>query len=231
VAGDLLGAGWFQIEDPKQTGYWVKPGFSGAPIWDSEQWNVLGIVVAAETEPNRRVAFVASATYLVAWAATAVSDPQVARLASSYEKDKLDAVKQLKREQLGKSNLVFTSGSLRSLADYLEPGELCAELAEVAITGVIGTNLFTGLLAATDRRIILVYKFPTAPAIVKVYPYSLIKRIEWGFKHFGSSSTVRIEAGHRRRLSVTEFDVPRMTALVNYATARLADYRRADASS
>jgi len=50
-------AGWVQIEDVNQTGYFVKPGFSGAPVWDEDLGGVVGIVVAAETKPSIRAAF------------------------------------------------------------------------------------------------------------------------------------------------------------------------------
>jgi Trypsin-like peptidase domain/Bacterial PH domain len=225
VCGDRHGAGWLQIEDPKQTGYWVRPGFSGSPVWDSEEWSVLGIITAAEPDVTKKVAFIVPASYLVKWAAGSVPDGDVSRLAAAYQPDRLDSIKTLKRAQLAKSDLLLTPGAVRSLSDYLRPGELCMELTEVAITGVIGTQFFTGLLAATDRRIVFIYKLPAMPAIIKEYPYSKIKRIDWGFKAFGSSSTVRIEAGHRRRLSVTEFNVERITALVNYAQSRLVAYR------
>ena len=224
VCGDLVGTGWLQIEDTKERGYWVQKGFSGAPVWDGEEWVALGILVAVELAKAKRVAFVISARYLLTWAATTTTDESVQGLAKAYETDRLAEIKELKQTLLKKSDLLLTSGSLRSLADYLEPGELCKELAEVAITGVIGTQFFTGLLAATDRRVVLVYKFPTAPAVIKQYRYVDLKRIDWGYKSFGTSSTVRFEAGHRKRLSVSEFDVPRMEALVDYAKSRMAEF-------
>jgi hypothetical protein len=50
-------AGWVQIEDVKQTGCFVRPGFSGAPVWDEELGGVVGMIVAADIEPGVRAAF------------------------------------------------------------------------------------------------------------------------------------------------------------------------------
>ncbi len=42
ASGRILGreaSGWYQIEDTKQTGYFVQPGFSGGAVWDvSHYW-------------------------------------------------------------------------------------------------------------------------------------------------------------------------------------------------
>jgi hypothetical protein len=60
VSGRLLaatGQGWVQVEEVKQTGYFVAPGFSGAPVWDEELGGVGGILVATEVDPGVRAAF------------------------------------------------------------------------------------------------------------------------------------------------------------------------------
>ncbi|MFN3761904.1 MAG: trypsin-like peptidase domain-containing protein, partial [Anaerolineae bacterium] len=57
VLRDLTARGWLQIEDPRQTGYFIRPGFSGAPVWDPEAGGVVGMVVTVEGEPGVRVAF------------------------------------------------------------------------------------------------------------------------------------------------------------------------------
>jgi hypothetical protein len=63
--------GWVQLEDVKQTGYALEPGFSGAPVWDDELQGVAGMAVARETEKERlqvKAAFIISATELAkAW--------------------------------------------------------------------------------------------------------------------------------------------------------------------
>ncbi len=54
-----IGSGWVQIEDVKEPGYWVQPGFSGTPIWDEQLDGVVGMAVAADTarvEPHDRIA-------------------------------------------------------------------------------------------------------------------------------------------------------------------------------
>lgn len=45
------------IEDPRQTGYFVEPGFSGGPVWDEKLQAVVGMIVAADIRPQIRAAF------------------------------------------------------------------------------------------------------------------------------------------------------------------------------
>ncbi|MCW5316503.1 hypothetical protein GTQ43_22595 [Nostoc sp. KVJ3] len=63
------GKSWVQLEDEKQTGYALKPGFSGAPIWDGELQGVVGIAVAADiNQPDAKVGFMIPTRVLViAW--------------------------------------------------------------------------------------------------------------------------------------------------------------------
>jgi hypothetical protein len=49
----------------KQTGYFVVPGFSGAPVLDEMLAGVVGMIVAAETQPGVRAAFLIPADTLV----------------------------------------------------------------------------------------------------------------------------------------------------------------------
>ena len=57
-------AGWLQIEDVQGTGYFVRPGFSGGPVWDDEVHGVVGMVVSAERDPGVRAAFCIPAALL-----------------------------------------------------------------------------------------------------------------------------------------------------------------------
>jgi hypothetical protein len=54
---DRQAAGWMQIEDVKETGYRVQPGFSGTPVWDDDLEGVVGMVVAAEARAEVKAAF------------------------------------------------------------------------------------------------------------------------------------------------------------------------------
>ena len=56
--------GWLQIEGVKGTGYFVQPGFSGAPVWDDALGGVVGMVTAVEGNPQVRAAFVIPAKVL-----------------------------------------------------------------------------------------------------------------------------------------------------------------------
>ncbi|MHC4115895.1 MAG: nSTAND1 domain-containing NTPase [Planctomycetota bacterium] len=68
ASGRLLAeqaGGLVQIEDVKRTGYFVEPGFSGTPVWDEQTDGIVGMVVASESRPEVRAAFVIPATVLV----------------------------------------------------------------------------------------------------------------------------------------------------------------------
>jgi tetratricopeptide (TPR) repeat protein len=63
-----IGSGWVQIEDVKEPGYWVQPGFSGTPIWDEQLDGVVGMAVAADTDRATKAAFMIPARVLIeAW--------------------------------------------------------------------------------------------------------------------------------------------------------------------
>lgn len=50
--------GWVQIEDVKETGVRLEPGFSGAPIWDEQLNGIVGMAIAADQKrPEAKVAF------------------------------------------------------------------------------------------------------------------------------------------------------------------------------
>jgi len=60
--------GWLQIEDVKQTGYFIAPGFSGGPVWDETLDGVVGMTVAADTTQGIRAAFITpTGRLVVAW--------------------------------------------------------------------------------------------------------------------------------------------------------------------
>jgi tetratricopeptide (TPR) repeat protein len=60
--------GWVQIEDVKNTGYFVAPGFSGTPVWDNDAKGVVGMVVVAEKRSEVRAAFMIPTEILIkAW--------------------------------------------------------------------------------------------------------------------------------------------------------------------
>jgi S1-C subfamily serine protease len=61
--------GWVQLEDVKQTGVRLEPGFSGAPVWDEKLNGVVGMAVAADQKrPEAKVAFMIPTRVLVtAW--------------------------------------------------------------------------------------------------------------------------------------------------------------------
>jgi Flp pilus assembly protein TadD len=68
VLRDRQADGWLQIEDVKDTGYRVGPGFSGGPVWDETLGGVAGMVTAADTQVSVKAAFIIPSSKLVhAW--------------------------------------------------------------------------------------------------------------------------------------------------------------------
>ena len=69
ATGRLLGrqaTDWVMIEDVKAQGFAVGPGFSGAPVWDTQAQGVVGMVVAASRPTDTKTAFVLSLKVLAA---------------------------------------------------------------------------------------------------------------------------------------------------------------------
>ena len=54
---EILSENRVQIEGERTTGLPVEGGFSGAPVWDDELQNVIGMVYSAEKQPEAKVAF------------------------------------------------------------------------------------------------------------------------------------------------------------------------------
>jgi formylglycine-generating enzyme required for sulfatase activity len=69
--------GWIQIQDTNDVkGYFIKPGFSGAPVWDETLAGVAGMIVAADSDPNRRVAYIIPIESLPIVSSTTKSMPE-----------------------------------------------------------------------------------------------------------------------------------------------------------
>jgi tetratricopeptide (TPR) repeat protein len=144
ASGRLLAreaTGWLQIEDTKQTGYFVAPGFSGGPVWDETLAGVVGMIVAAEMRPGIRAAFCIPVEKLAeSWPALAQAylDAQMEQL-----RVKRDAEDRERRARRGRRRVV----NLRPLdvthtfKDRLrEVQALCAHLADssVRLVSVVG---------------------------------------------------------------------------------------------
>lgn len=66
ASGELAGtqaSGWIQIDSPAQ-GYRIQPGFSGAAAWSDPHDAAVGMIVAAESSPDTRVAWMIPAARL-----------------------------------------------------------------------------------------------------------------------------------------------------------------------
>ena len=66
VIRSRIANGRVQIEDTKQPGYRLEPGFSGAPVWDEKLEGVAGIAVLADLQrPETKSAFIIPADILI----------------------------------------------------------------------------------------------------------------------------------------------------------------------
>jgi hypothetical protein len=211
---------WQQIEDESNGGYWVKPGFSGSPIWRSDSWVALGIVCAVDAGAGRKVAFAIPSPTLIRFAASVSDKSELTALQSSVDGDRLSYVRELAQKKLGKLASVLMAGTIRILADHLERGEVLQNVMTSPITNIIGTQFVQGMLAVSDRRFIFIYKVPGIPPIIKNYDFWDITRVmfAWG-------NRMLIEAGSRRRLSLADFDDKHMQELVDYANERIRYFR------
>jgi tetratricopeptide (TPR) repeat protein len=77
--------GWLQIEDTKETGYLIAPGFSGGPVWDDVLGGVVGMIVAADTDERVKAAFLIPADVL------AEALPNLVRAYVEWAQAQLDA--------------------------------------------------------------------------------------------------------------------------------------------
>lgn len=57
--------GWIQIETDRSTGYSIQQGFSGSPVWDIRLGAVVGLIIAVDTDPEVRVAYMITAVNLL----------------------------------------------------------------------------------------------------------------------------------------------------------------------
>lgn len=76
VLQDRVSSQWIQLVDNDDIGYFVTPGFSGTPVWDSKLNGVVGIIVAVEKRPDIRAAFMIPSDRVLE--AVRVSEPEVA---------------------------------------------------------------------------------------------------------------------------------------------------------
>jgi hypothetical protein len=212
VAQEARPDGWVQVEDVKQTGYWVKPGFSGSPVWDPRTGAAVGIVAAVDADSSRRVGYMIPSTLLVSEAARVASGVTgIGALADAFLSDRLAILTNLKKnEQIGLSGLTIPPGALRALADHLDRGEICLSMASAAHAIIPGTGKIFGLLTVTDRRLIYMYKAPMLPTIIKDYYYTQIRRIRFKERSLLTKlfiynrEVLRIEAGPHKKTWLTK---------------------------
>jgi len=118
--------GWIQIEDIKNTGYSIQPGFSGAPVWDEELQAVVGMVVAADKNQNVKAAFCIPCSMLVSWDLLqnkVKPSQQKAHLFLSYKRDvqpDQKVVDYLSKNLPSQGYTIFTDTTIRMGENWLE---------------------------------------------------------------------------------------------------------------
>lgn len=171
VLRSRIANGWVQLEDVKQAGYRLEPGFSGAPVWDEELQGVAGMAVAAEmNRVDVKAAFIIPTSILVnAWSdlgeQAIPSCPyrglfafreQDAKFFFGREKFTEQLVAAVQRQQLvvvigssgsGKSSVVFAGlvPQLRQQGDWLinsfRPGERPLRNLAAALVPLLETQM------------------------------------------------------------------------------------------
>jgi tetratricopeptide (TPR) repeat protein len=153
--------GWVQIEDVKQTGYFVQPGFSGGLVWDDALEGVAGMIVATDTDESVRTAFIIPIEVLVrAWPTVlgqALLEADMDRLRAS--RDQADQRRREMRERQRVVNLrpldvthTFKDRlcEMRDLYDYLADSSV--RLVSVVGRGGMGkTALVSRVLVDLER--------------------------------------------------------------------------------
>jgi hypothetical protein len=125
VLKDTLANGWVQMEGNKAQGHRVEPGFSGAPIWDDQEKAVVGMAVAAETDKDRKVAFLLPTQVLFrAW--TELSQLNYSKVINQSNPNlikELSLAQRLKKESLEKRLAGYEKDYQSLDRDYQEAGD------------------------------------------------------------------------------------------------------------
>ncbi|MEL6573878.1 MAG: serine protease [Pseudomonadota bacterium] len=62
--GRIAGNGWNLVNKDQAGGFFIKEGFSGAPVWDVIRFGVCGMVVAVDSDPESKTAFLISSAVI-----------------------------------------------------------------------------------------------------------------------------------------------------------------------
>jgi hypothetical protein len=214
ATGRLLGrqvTNWVQIEDTKETGFAVEPGFSGTPVWDPQVEAVVGMVVAAEKRMNLKTAFAIPVDVL------ARSWPLLESLIHPfvflcYARADSDLVTRLKTDLLGQGVKVWID------REGLQPGTLDWEEAlRTAIRSARAVLLIASPNARGSRyvrdelRIAELYRRPVYPLWIAGTQWIDTVPLGWGGVQY-------LDA----RESHYEMAVPELVALLDKASSQPA---------
>lgn len=125
VLKDRLANGWVQMQGNSAQGHRVEPGFSGAPIWDDVENAVVGMAIAAETDEQKKVAFLLP-THVLFSAWKELSQLNSIKMISSSNLStvqKLTLAQRLRKESLEKRLAGLTKDYQDLERDYQESGD------------------------------------------------------------------------------------------------------------
>lgn len=108
-----VASGWIHIEDIKEPGHRVEQGFSGSPVWDDQLKAVIGMVVAEESQPQIKAAFIIPAAMLIeSWPILKNNFPQI--ISTSPENGSVDVPCDLESFEIVFSKPMASSRSITS---------------------------------------------------------------------------------------------------------------------
>jgi hypothetical protein len=178
--------GWIQIEDTKNTGYSIQPGFSGAPIWDDNLQAVVGMVVAADKNTNVKAAFCIPCELLLSWGVlkNKITSPQKkGHLFLSYKRDiqpDQEVMEYLVKELSSHGYTVFTDTTIRMGEKWLERIDEELEKSDYLVVLLSDTSADSEMVQSEIHRAYEYRKknghpqvLPVRVAYEDIFPYSI----------------------------------------------------------
>ncbi|MCY1140988.1 serine protease [Actinoplanes sp. Pm04-4] len=178
TVGEVRTDNYVQVEGRNLAAYWFRPGFSGTPVWDTQRAVAVGIAAAADSDPHRQIAYLIPAAALVQAAKTSQSQPHaVDDLVEAFNPDRLAEVKRHRTDTF--TSLTVAPGAFEALANELETGELVRFLATAASALTPGGDFVPWLIAASDRRLLYVFKIPFGRLVIRHHRYQDLHRVTY----------------------------------------------------
>ena len=152
------GGNLIQIEDVKETGYQVQPGFSGAPVWDQALGGVIGMVSSSDTDKKAKVAFCIPSDVLAVWDQVANKigiAQQRARLFMCYKRHAQpdqQIVDALAAQLTQQGHTVFVDTTMRSGENWLERISAEIEQSDFLVVFLSNESAHSEMVQSEIRR-------------------------------------------------------------------------------